>query len=88
MEHLSSGALLGQSNIGDRKPTDYLSFKQIAEQYPGTVQAGTLPVWASTHRYGFHHLVTKIGRKSRVRRDRWEQFLDSRTIGAEMEVAR
>lgn len=58
---------------------DYLSFDDIAAQYPGCVTAGTLAVWASTHRYNFHRIVTKIGRNSRVRRDRWEQFLDSRT---------
>ena len=44
--------------------------------------ASTLNVWACTHRYNFHQLVTKVGRRSVVRRDRWEAFLDSRTIGS------
>lgn len=74
-----------QSKISNRNPSDYLSFEDIETQYPGCVTAGTLAVWASTHRYNFHRLVTKVGRNSRVRRDRWEQFLDSRTIGAEVE---
>lgn len=65
----------------ERHPTDYLSFEDIEKQYR-CVTAGTLAVWASTHRYSFNRIVTKIGRNSRVRRDRWEQFLDSRTIGA------
>ena len=82
MQPQSSVALPGQPNNLDRKPTDYLSFKQLAEQYQGTVQAGTLEVWACTHRYDFHLLVTKIGRNSRVRRDRWERVLDLRTMGA------
>jgi hypothetical protein len=68
----------------DHHLTDYLSFEDIENQYPGCVTAGTLAVWASTHRYGFNRIVTKIGRNSRVRRDRWEQFLDSRTMGAGM----
>lgn len=65
--------------VSDRRPPDYLSFEDIESQYPGCVTAGTLAVWASTHRYNFHRIVTKVGRNSRVRRDRWEQFLDSRT---------
>lgn len=77
-----------QSKISDRTPSDYLSFEDIETQYPGCVTAGTLAVWASTHRYDFHRLITKFGRNSRVRRDRWEQFLDSRTIGTEMKKPR
>jgi hypothetical protein len=71
-------------NSPDR--TDYLSFREIESQYPGCIAAGTLALWASTHRYNFHLIVTKIGRNSRVRRDRWEKFLDSRTIGERREV--
>ena len=61
---------------------DYLSYSEIERDYPGTVKASTLNVWACTHRYNFHQLVTKVGRRSVVRRDRWEAFLDSRTIGS------
>ena len=70
-----------QFKTTDRDPADYLSLRDIEMQYPGTVTAGTLAVWASTHRYNFYRIVTKVGRNSRVRRDRWEQFLDSRTVG-------
>ncbi len=84
MELHSSVELLGNSNTTDRKPEDYLSFRQIEEQYPCTIRAATLSVWVCNHRYGFYRLITKIGRTSRIRRDRWEQFLDSRTIGAEV----
>ena len=65
----------------DQNPTDYLSFMDIEREYPGCVTAGTLAAWASSRRYGFHRIVTKVGRNSRVRRDRWERFLDSRTVG-------
>lgn len=82
MQPQSAATLPGKPNKSDRQPHDYLSYKQIQEQYPGTVQAVTLSVWASTHRYKFHRIVTKFGSNSRVRRDRWEQFLDSRTVGA------
>jgi len=58
---------------------DFLSFKDIEEQYPNTAKASTLSVWCCTHRYNFHELVTKVGKKSVVRRDRWEAFLESRT---------
>ena len=81
MEAQSPATVSRQFKISDRNPADYLSFRDIETQYPGTVTAGTLAVWASTRRYDFHLLVTKIGRNSRVRRDRWEQFLDERTIG-------
>jgi len=67
--------------------SDYLSFEDIEAQYHGCITAGTLAVWASTHRYDFHRLITKVGRNSRVRRDRWELFLDSRTVGTERERA-
>lgn len=61
------------------QPTDYLSFAEIEQQYPGTVKAGTLTVWKCKKRYNFHRLVTKIGLRCTVRRDRWESFLDSHT---------
>lgn len=64
----------------ERNPFEYLSFKEIAKQYPGGVKAETLYTWASHHKYGFHLIVTKIGSTSRVRRDRWEAFIDSRTM--------
>jgi hypothetical protein len=67
----------------ERRSDDYLSFSQIEKQYPNTIKAGTLSVWACVHRYEFQKLVTKAGRLSRVRRDRWEAFLDSRTLGAD-----
>ena len=70
-----------QVKISGHSLSDYLSFRDIEMQYPRCVTAGTLAVWASTHRYAFHLLITKIGRNSRIRRDRWEQFLDERTIG-------
>ena len=87
MDSQSAQTFPRQSKISDRNPADYLSFDDIETQYPGCVTAGTLAVWASTHRYDFHRLITQVGRNSRVRRDRWEQFLDSRTIGAEVEEA-
>lgn len=65
--------------ISERNPFEYLSFKDIAKQYPGGVTAETLYAWACYRKYGFHLIVTKIGSTSRVRRDRWEAFLDSRT---------
>ena len=70
-----------QSTTADRNSLDYLSFRQIAKQYPGCVTAETLYTWACHHKYGFHLIDTKIGSSSRVRRDRWEAFLDSRTVG-------
>ncbi len=82
MTILYPNPLPGRPKASDRNSADYLSFKDIESQYPGCVTAGTLAVWASTRRYGFHHIVTKVGRYSRIRRDRWEQFLDSRTTGA------
>jgi len=81
MQLQSAATLPGKPNKSDRQPHDYLTYRQIQEQYPGTVQAVTLSVWASVHRYDFHLIVTKIGSNSRVRRDRWERFLDERTIG-------
>lgn len=86
MEARPAAIVPSQPDISDRNPADYLSFEDIETQYPGCVAAGTLAVWACTHRYNFHRIVTKFGRNSRVRRDRWEQFLDSRTIGANTEV--
>ena len=77
----SAATVSRKFKISDRNPADYLAFHDIETQYRGTVTAGTLAVWASTHRYNFHRIVTKVGRNSRVRRDRWEAFLDSRTIG-------
>lgn len=62
-------------------PTDYLSFQDI-EQH-NRVVAGTLAAWLYTRRYNFHRIVTKVGWNSRVRRDRWEQSLDSRTLGSD-----
>ncbi len=85
METESAIIVPGQLCIFNRNPADYLSFEDIQGQYPGCVTAGTLAVWASTHRYEFHRIVTKVGRNSRVRRDRWEQFLDSRTVGVVVE---
>lgn len=61
------------------RSVEFLSFKDIEEQYPNTAKASTLSVWACTHRYNFHQLITKVGKKSVVRRDRWEAFLESRT---------
>jgi hypothetical protein len=58
---------------------EYLSFQDIEREYVGTVKAHTLSVWLSTNRYGFRGLVTRVGGKPRVRRDRWEDFLDQRT---------
>jgi hypothetical protein len=87
MKARSTASLQSQPCVLDRNPSDYLSFEEIEVQYSRCVVAGTLAVWASTHRYNFHRIVTKVGRNSRVRRDRWEQFLDSRTIGAEVEEA-
>jgi hypothetical protein len=77
---LHSQAFPPEEKTSGHHPTDYLSFEDIETQYPGCVTAGTLAVWASTHRYSFNR------RNSRVRRDRWEQFLDSRTIGAGMKT--
>ncbi len=82
MEAQSAASVSRQVKISGHNPTDYLSFKDIETQYPGCVTAGTLAVWASAHRYNFHRIVTKFGRNSRVRRDRWERFLDLRTMGA------
>jgi hypothetical protein len=87
MEAHTASILSGQTKVSDRNPADYLSFEDIESQYRGCVAAGTLAVWASTHRYGFHRIITKVGRNSRVRRDRWEKFLDSRTISAMQEQA-
>jgi hypothetical protein len=58
---------------------EFLSFQDIEAQYPGTVKAHTAAVWKTTNRYGFRDIVTMIGGKPRVRRDRWESFLDQRT---------
>lgn len=63
----------------ERNAYDFLSYQQIEDEYPGTIKAGTAAVWACAKRYGFHLLITRIGNKPRVRRDRWEAFLDSRT---------
>lgn len=74
-----AGSSIATPKERPQRPSDYLSFAQIEEQYPGTVKAETLYVWYCTHRYGFHLLVTKIGRNSRLRRDRWESLLERRT---------
>lgn len=87
MEDQSAANVSRQIKTSDRNLADYLSFEDIEMQYPGCVTAGTLAVWASTHRYNFHLIVTKVGHNSRVRRDRWEGFLDSRTIGVVTEKA-
>lgn len=58
---------------------DYLSFQDCETEYPGTPKAHTLAVWKTTNRYNFRAIVTMVGGKPRVRRDRWEAFLDSRT---------
>ena len=81
MTALSSAVSTPRCQAPDRHPSDYLSFREIQRQYR-CVTAGTLAAWASTRRYGFHKIVTKVGRSSRVRRDRWEAFLDARTVGA------
>lgn len=87
MEARSAAIISCQPEIPNHNPADYLSFENIETQYPGCVTAGTLAVWACTHRYNFHLLVTKVGRNSRVRRDRWEKFLDSRTLGLTDELS-
>lgn len=63
---------------------EFLSFRDVEQQYPGTVKAHTLAVWASANRYGFRDIITRVGGKPRIRRDRWEDFLDRRTgiVGA------
>lgn len=74
-----SANLVADLTKRERSANDFLSYKEIEEQYPGTIKAGTAAVWACTHRYGFHLLITMVGNKPRVRRDRWESFLESRT---------
>jgi hypothetical protein len=86
LETLLAAGAPGQLKTLNHNPTDFLTFKDIERQYSSCVTAGTLAVWASTHRYNFHLIVTKVGRNSRVRRDRWERFLDSRTLGADAQI--
>jgi hypothetical protein len=64
-----------------RQPSgrDFLSFKDIEDEYPNTVKSETLFVWKCAKRYGFDKICRKIGRNVRVRREDWERFLDSRT---------
>ena len=63
-----------------RSSVDYLSFRDIEHDY-GCIKASTLASWACTGRYNFDTIITKVGRKSYVRRDRWEAFLDAHTPG-------
>jgi hypothetical protein len=63
----------------ERRATDFLSYQQLEDEYPGTIKSGTAAVWVCKQRYGFHLLITMVGNKPRIRRDRWEGFLESRT---------
>ena len=58
---------------------EYLSYKDIETEYGGVVKANTLAVWACCNRYHFRDIITRVGGKPRIRRDRWEAFLDQRT---------
>lgn len=75
------------ATAGAKPLTDYLTFKHIETEYPNTVTAGTLYVWHCTKRHGFDKIVTKLGNKSLVRRDRWEAFLNARTLCASEPIA-
>ena len=56
---------------------DYLSLPQIAAEYPGAAKYHTLRSWYLRDSYGFRALVTKVGSSLRIRRDRWEQWLEA-----------
>ncbi len=60
---------------------DLLSFEDIEREGNGYPKKSTLEVWKSTNRYGFRELVTMVGGRPRVRRHRWDAFLESRTLG-------
>ena len=79
MEHVPSAINAVSPLDKPRRSADFLTFKDIEEQYPNTAKAGTLFIWKCSRRYGFDKLVTNVGRKVVVRRDRWEAFLESRT---------
>lgn len=55
---------------------EYLTFHQLAEQYPGTATQNTLRTWYLRNTHNFRSCVTKVGSSVRVRRDHWEKFLD------------
>ena len=57
---------------------DFLSFKDIEQQYR-VVRTQTLHSWLSEDRYHFRDIVTRVGRNVRVRRSKWEAFLEKRT---------
>ena len=61
----------------------WLSFKDIEVEGDGYPKQTTLSVWKSTNRYGFREIVTMVGGKPRVRADRWDAFLQNRTLGGE-----
>ncbi len=66
-----------------RASNDWLSFQDIEREGNGYPKASTLSVWKSVNRHGFRNIVTMIGGKPRVRRDRWEGWLESRRLGGE-----
>ena len=64
-----------------RAGNDWLSFQDIEREGNGYPRASTLSVWKSVNRHNFRNIVTMIGGKPRVRRDRWEDWLESRRLG-------
>ncbi len=66
---------------GQRANHDWLSFQDIEREGNGYPRASTLSVWKSVNRHDFRGIVTMIGGKPRVRRDRWEEWLESRRLG-------
>jgi hypothetical protein len=64
-----------------RKTTEWLSFEDIEMEGGGYPKASTLHVWKCVNRHGFRDIVTMVGGRPRVRRDRWEALLEKRTLG-------
>ncbi|MCX7147535.1 MAG: hypothetical protein NT042_15385 [Sulfuritalea sp.] len=74
-EAVSHALLKGGNSI------EFLTFKEAHDQYPGSPKPTTLSVWSCTKRYPeFSEIVTYIGGRRVLRRDKWEALL-SRGFG-------
>lgn len=57
---------------------EYLSLRQAAAAYPGLLCENTMRCWVKRGSHGFNRLITRAGRKVRIRRDRLDIFVGER----------
>ena len=67
--------------VANMREKKWLDFNDIEIEGDGYPKKETLSVWKCTNRYGFREIVTMVGGKPRVRADRWDAFLEARTLG-------